>query len=651
MSLKTDQSVDKNIKFMDDIFDESLSYNNKISNETPILPYDDADIASNNEFVDYHFTPENELSFKHLGLKRVYDLAIFAFDKKEDMFDYLCHGCGGVYLNPRLDSQGHCMCKECLEYIYHNKIPCPNGGEMIESLKFIDVNVIGNVLTKKTVICCYKSCDWVGLLGEFDNHVNNDCKYHSLTCPYSNCGQQYMRYQMGQHMHKCKYKTETCKYCKINLLVNELNQHYKQCPDYPIPCVLGCPEIIERQKMESHLLNCDKKLINCCFEKLGCPELVEKGSINDHLIRNIHSHSLLMINNVNEKNDNINNDLDQMMKEVSINFYDLGSKIQLALNEFNLIFQTKKYFDESLLKLVLERGKEVSLKEKPAKITKIVDDEEEDENLSNDNDASEVKDEEKSAASSKKSSIPKKSESKRGIYNRRQTRSSKVKTQLKLKNKKGTGKRQPIRLNLKKEQPTRENIPYNNITTRNQFRNNNIRNDNLDNRLIYDYTNSQKSVNFYQEKFLIKSSSDGIRFSFFDLKKGTKTFGIRIDKMQSMIAVGLFDIYLVKECQFKLKYKDSKGCFAVTSQGKVINSSLEIQNNVETNFTFEQGDFLLLSINDKMTTLKVTNLESQESVTISGIKSYGPKEVSFGVVFSNKEDLVYIDVLEHYTSK
>ena len=54
-------------------------------------------------------------------------------------------------------------------------------------------------------------CEWKGILGELEDHQNNDCQLFDDKCPHCNVSMK--RYKLEEHEEHCSEKEIKCKLC------------------------------------------------------------------------------------------------------------------------------------------------------------------------------------------------------------------------------------------------------------------------------------------------------------------------------------------------------------------------------------------------------------------------------------------------------
>ncbi len=73
------------------------------------------------------------------------------------------------------------------------------------------------------------------------------------------------------------------------------NDHWPQCPFYPIPCPNGCEIMaLERGDLDAHLMLCSLEEVECEFSQSGCKVKLVREEMERHLADNLQRHMLMM---------------------------------------------------------------------------------------------------------------------------------------------------------------------------------------------------------------------------------------------------------------------------------------------------------------------------------------------------------------------
>ena len=114
---------------------------------------------------------------------------------------------------------------------------------------------------------CRKSgCDWVGELGNLEDHVI-----------------------------KCPKRLWQCVYCAFSGLREVEEDHLSGCGQFPVPCPNGCEAgSVERCSLEQHLLECPLQLVGCEYVAMGCAVRLPRREMSEHIRQSGQEHLLKM---------------------------------------------------------------------------------------------------------------------------------------------------------------------------------------------------------------------------------------------------------------------------------------------------------------------------------------------------------------------
>ncbi len=156
--------------------------------------------------------------------------------------DYECPLCLHVTREPSLTSCcGQHFCQACIQKLLTDNKPCPFcKGDSFTTL--LDKKQRRRVLDLK-VYCDKKAndCDWVGGLGELEQHLSEKCQFVSVDCQY-NCGDAIEKRFLTKHKtNDCPKRPHSCDYCLLEGTYQEIQEdHLSMCPKYPVKCPNEC---------------------------------------------------------------------------------------------------------------------------------------------------------------------------------------------------------------------------------------------------------------------------------------------------------------------------------------------------------------------------------------------------------------------------
>ncbi len=229
--------------------------------------------------------------------------------------------CTKVLRDPHLTSCcGQHVCESCLNYWFgkHHEKSCPHcrarGGAFNH---FLDKKLKREILELK-IQCIHKTkgCEWKGELQNLDNHINSNsgCGFVEVECPN---GPKYptflfdfitiidiplcpkiIRKDLNEHMNiKCDLRSVICTHCnEKQQYFYLLEDHYKVCTQYPLPCPNKCGTInIPRKDLHTHRSKCPLEPVTCPFAEAGCTVELVRNQLDKHMTDNQQSHLLQLM--------------------------------------------------------------------------------------------------------------------------------------------------------------------------------------------------------------------------------------------------------------------------------------------------------------------------------------------------------------------
>ena len=196
---------------------------------------------------------------------------------------------------------GYSFCRECIERIKARDALCP----CCKAVKFDHYPNKGlqRSLYEFKVCCSNKEqgCQWVGELGQLDNHLNlnpskqnqlQGCQLSQIKCLH--CSELFLRSGIENHQsYQCPRRPFSCEYCKeFDSCYEEVTtHHWRVCGSYPMPCTNKCGETLQRQNLENHIANdCPLTIINCDFQHVGCEVRLPRKDMPAHLGESVVTH-------------------------------------------------------------------------------------------------------------------------------------------------------------------------------------------------------------------------------------------------------------------------------------------------------------------------------------------------------------------------
>lgn len=201
-----------------------------------------------------------------------------------ELDDFLrCPICRHCLKEPMQTHCGHRFCRECIARVNQSPHPqCPI--DRIELTLFPDAACERQISALK-VYCPNKNsgCTWIGDLVDEKLHLNS-CQYSKIPCRF--CGKGVLNSDKAHHESElCPTRPATCKYCSRRMEYQLLDDHYKNCEEFPVICPNNCgTEPLARAEMNQHLTeNCLRVKEPCPLRAFGCSETIERQHQAAHL--------------------------------------------------------------------------------------------------------------------------------------------------------------------------------------------------------------------------------------------------------------------------------------------------------------------------------------------------------------------------------
>ncbi len=201
---------------------------------------------------------------------------------------------------------GDHFCKLCIEGVIQDKKPCPTCEEA-------EFTILTNKKYHKKILalevrCAMKDrgCDWSGTLEQLDAHldVNSDnCQYVDVNCP-NKCERPIQKRHLPTHLaNECAKRDFFCQHCNFTATYEVVcNDHWPQCPFYPVSCSNGCENLaIKHDDLDAHLMQCSLEVVECDFSHAGCNVKLDTEKMEKHLADNLQRHMLMMNKALQEK--------------------------------------------------------------------------------------------------------------------------------------------------------------------------------------------------------------------------------------------------------------------------------------------------------------------------------------------------------------
>ena len=200
---------------------------------------------------------------------------------------------------------GKVFCKGCIKEVLQKKSVCPTCKK--EEPKCFPDKRVKQTLHGYRVTCGERSsrsvCDWVGQLGQLDNHLNLDpppekqlkgCRFAEIKCKF--CHKLFLRQQLNNHqLRDCPKRPFKCKHCgHKDTHERGITDHVPMCPKHPMPCP-NCHRTYERQTLERHINEkCLLTPVPCDYHVVGCKVKPARQDMQDHIKKEMMTHVSLL---------------------------------------------------------------------------------------------------------------------------------------------------------------------------------------------------------------------------------------------------------------------------------------------------------------------------------------------------------------------
>ncbi len=248
------------------------------------------------------------------------------------------------------------FCKECIETVIQKKGPCPScqdkqlnsspSKQLQEHIRTLRVRCSksyskedDNTTTHNHSRCSYpwkvyqcmfpglkhnhkefERCEWTGQLQHLSIHTDpttGSCVFVDIDCP-KGCRQKLQKQSMESHLiNDCPNRDYTCPKCSDKLKVCEASQHFhsSNCPK--------CGTAFEGGELEDHIKKCNVDTVKCVF---GCEEEFKRNKQREHMELNTQKHLTLMAATtvrISQEQEAIDKKLQQQDQANSEKFRDL----------------------------------------------------------------------------------------------------------------------------------------------------------------------------------------------------------------------------------------------------------------------------------------------------------------------------------------
>ncbi|XP_050807833.1 TNF receptor-associated factor 5 isoform X1 [Gopherus flavomarginatus] len=200
---------------------------------------------------------------------------------------YKCAYCHLVLHNPHQTGCGHRFCQHCIISLRElNAVPtCPVDKETIKVQEVFKDNCCKREVLNLQVFCKnFPECNSKIILGRYQNHEKNEC------------------------------------------------------PDFPVPCLHKCSQIILKKEMDKHFSVCPEAEVDCPYKQYGCPVQIKRGKLVEHENAALREH-MLQILDKNSKLEEQISDLYKSLEFKEIKIQQLADTVKKCEKDFRQFAQ------------------------------------------------------------------------------------------------------------------------------------------------------------------------------------------------------------------------------------------------------------------------------------------------------------------------
>eukprot|EP00795_Rhopilema_esculentum_P005190 gene5190-323_t len=260
----------------------------------------------------------------------------------EELSHLKCLKCGLLVRDPVQLNGGERICFTCCEgpeeklrngILLYNGSESLNGSAIGNDVAIFKDKHAKNEVDALNVYCSYKDsgCSWVGLIREFEAHVNS-CEVYPELC--QQCGCDVQRRQLERHLEEeCTERIATCRFCEGKFQHGLLASHLKTCIKKPIACN-QCQISMPPDQIKDHEdLWCEKTKTVCPFQEEGCKidQIFDKKELSVHITDTLSFHILILLARLKA--------LGRFIKEISTNLVNLKNDLYPRLERLSRLFQ------------------------------------------------------------------------------------------------------------------------------------------------------------------------------------------------------------------------------------------------------------------------------------------------------------------------
>ena len=192
---------------------------------------------------------------------------------------YVCTRCKGIMRNACMFGGDQIsVCQNCIDIRTTQKTrPMLNSRKKIPELR-------------ANCPLATRGCKWNATLSEVSQHLDV-CQEFIVECKYD-CGIIIKRCELNNHCNnECLNRKVSCEHCRSMIVYKELNQHFKECAEFPLLCLNNCATSLKRKQIDSHIeTDCPNTVVECRYERFGCKQVVKRCEMEEHKKTNEMKH-------------------------------------------------------------------------------------------------------------------------------------------------------------------------------------------------------------------------------------------------------------------------------------------------------------------------------------------------------------------------
>ena len=224
-------------------------------------------------------------------------------------------------------------------------------------------------------LLCPNNCATSLKRKQIESHIETDCPNTVVECRYERfgCKQVVKRCELNNHCNnECVNRKVSCEHCQSMIVYKELNQHFKECPEFPLLCPNNCATSLKRKQIDSHIeTDCPNTVVECLYERFGCKQVVKRCEMAEHKKTNETKHLEMTTFFAVDKIEKLEETNSKLSKEV-IRIRELEKRTEDNMVEIGKLKETNSKLSKEVIRIGdLERSAK-SAAEKIASLEKIL---------------------------------------------------------------------------------------------------------------------------------------------------------------------------------------------------------------------------------------------------------------------------------------